>query len=242
MPVISYKDVVSTLKDQVGKQFKQYSSEYLKYLDSINWYAQKKDGATTWCCALNDYAIAINRGSLSVDQARKIACEPVPNYGAGVKEKISYFKSCGRWIDSGDYKKATTGDQIFLNGSKHTGTIVGWEGGYFIYVDGSTTYNGKPYSVGIKKLSMRASKIDGFGRPNWYLYEDEIVKPVSDKYIVNTKVDPLRLRSSGSLSAPTICLMKKGSEVKMIQDCGDWAKVQYKTMTGYCYKSYLKKA
>ena len=166
---IKYQDVVATLESLVGNQYSHYNSMMTEYLDSINWYAQKKAGETTWCCILNDYAIAVNRGNLSVDQARVIACEPVPNYGAGVKEKIGYFKQRGRWFT--DPSKATTGDQIFLNGEKHTGTITSWDSSGFWYVDGSTTYNGKPYSVGKKHLSFKASKIDGFGRPDWYKYQ-----------------------------------------------------------------------
>ena len=168
---IKYQDVVATLESLVGNQYSHYNSMMTEYLDSINWYAQKKAGETTWCCILNDYAIAVNRGNLSVDQARVIACEPVPNYGAGVKEKIGYFKQRGRWFT--DPSKATTGDQIFLNGEKHTGTITSWDSSGFWYVDGSTTYNGKPYSVGKKHLSFKASKIDGFGRPDWYHYQTE---------------------------------------------------------------------
>ena len=197
---IRYQDVVATLEENVGYQGERYDSKFTRFLDSVNWYCAKKAGATTWCCILVDYAIAVNKGDLSYEQARVITCEPANhsvNYGAGVKEKAQYFKNAGRWISSS--KNATTGDQIFLNGLNHVGTIVGWDGAYFIYIDGSTTYNGKPYSVGKKRISFGASNIDGFGRPDWYKYQtpDPAPTPTPTTKIITVELPVLKLGSKG---------------------------------------------
>ena len=197
---IKYQDVVATLEAEVGYQGQHYNSKYTEFLDSVNWYCAKKAGATTWCCILADYAIAVNKGNLSYEQARVITCEPANssvNYGAGVKEKAQYFKSAGRWISKA--KDATTGDQIFLNGLNHLGTVVGWDGSYLFYIDGSTTYNGKPYSVGKKKISFGANNIDGFGRPDWYKYQttDPTPAPTPDTKIVSVELPILSLGSQG---------------------------------------------
>lgn len=195
---IKYQDVVATLEAEVGYQGSHYDSKYTRFLDSIDWYCGKKAGATTWCCILADYAIAVNKGNLSYEQARVITCEPANhsvNYGAGVKDKASYFKNAGRWISKA--KDATTGDQIFLNGLNHLGTVVGWEGSYLFYIDGSTTYNGKPYSVGKKKISFGASNIDGFGRPDWYKYQTPDPAPTPETKIVTVELPILKLGSEG---------------------------------------------
>ena len=245
MAKVDYKKVVATALSEVGYQGTSKSSKYSAYLDKFKFYNYPKNGAASWCAIFYDYCVFVNNGD-QVDKTRAILCEPnVDNCGAGCTQKVQYYKSKGRWITQPS--KATTGDEIFFKKSNgavyHTGIVVDWDSKGFYVVEGNTNGN----KVAKKFYSYSDPKIAGFGRPDWYKYEDEAAAPVkpsepSGKYIVNTKVDPLRLRSSGSLSAPTICLMKKGSEVTMLQDCGDWAKVKYKTMIGYCYKSYLKKA
>lgn len=198
MPEISYKKVVETALAEVGYQGKHYDSKYTQFLDSINWYNYKKAGACTWCCIFVDYCIAVNKEDLSYEQARIITCEPAnhsSNAGAGVKEKAQYFKSAGRWISKAS--DATTGDQIFLNGLNHVGLVTGWDSTGLFYVDGSTTYEGKPYSVGKKHISFNAKKIDGFGRPDWYKYQE------------TSKPDPKPSNSSGYTDA----------EIKAAYDC-----------------------
>lgn len=241
---VDYKKVVATALNEVGYQGTSTSSKYSVYLDKFKFYNYPKNGAASWCAIFYDYCVFVNNGE-QVDKTRAILCEPnVDNCGAGCTQKVSYYKSKGRWINQPS--KATTGDEIFFKKSNgavyHTGIVVDWDSKGFYVVEGNTNGN----KVAKKFYSYSDPKIAGFGRPDWYKYEDEAEKPAtssgSGKYIVNTKSDPLRLRAYGSLSAPTICLMKKGSEVTMLEDCGDWAKIKYKTMIGYCYKSYLKKA
>lgn len=188
MNEIKYQDVVKTALGEVGKTFTTYTSDYLAFLDSINWYCGKKQGATTWCCAFNDYCVAVNKGDLSYEQARQVVCEPANssvNYGAGVKEKVQYYKKAGRWIT--DPSKCTTGDEIFLyvtsNGEKkigHVGRVVDWDDKYIYTVEGSTTYEGKPHSVGKKSYSFKSTRIAGFGRPDWYKYQVEDAEPKED--------------------------------------------------------------
>lgn len=249
MPIISYKKVVETALNEVGYHGSKYNSKFSEYLDNIinsdgskGWYNYPKSNECTWCAIFYDYCVAVNKGELSYEQARIIVCESEnhkENTGAGVKEKAASYKKAGRWITQSN--KATTADQIFLNGLNHTGIITGWDSTGFFYVDGSTTYDGKANSVGKKHISFNAKKIDGFGRPDWYRYENENVITPAEKFVVNTVTDPLRLRAYPSLSAPVICLMKKGSIVTFIEEAGDFYKVMYKTMIGYAHKDYLKK-
>lgn len=197
---ISYKAVKETLLNEVGYQGQHYNSKYTEFLDSISWYNYMKAGACTWCCILADYAIAVNKGDLSYEQARQVTCEPAnhsSNCGAGVKEKAQYFKSSGRWISSS--KDATTGDQIFLDSLNHVGTVVDWDKTGLIVVDGSTTYEGKPYSVGKKHIPFKSNRIVGFGRPDWYKYQT-----------VETKPDPKPVQNSSGYT---------DAEIRAAYDC-----------------------
>ena len=176
MNEIKYRDVVNTALGEVGYQGSKMNSKYTEFLDSIDWYNYKKKNACTWCCIFVDYCIAVNKGNLSYEQARVIDCEPAnhsSNAGAGVKDKAKYFKNANRWIDKANYKEATTGDQIFLDDLGHVGLIVDWDKTGFFVVDGSTTYEGKPNSVGKKHIPFRSNRIVGFGRPDWYKYQTE---------------------------------------------------------------------
>ncbi|MBO7732971.1 MAG: SH3 domain-containing protein [Methanobrevibacter sp.] len=242
---VDYKKVVATALSEVGYQGSSKSSKYSKYMDKYKFYNYPKDGAASWCAIFYDYCVLVNNDN-QVDKTRTILCEPqVDNCGAGCTQKVAYYKSKGRYIT--DHSKATTGDEIFFKKSNgavyHTGIVVDWDKKGFYVVEGNTDGN----KVAKKFYAYHDPKIAGFGRPDWYKYEDEVAAPVkpsepSGKFIVNTKTDPLRLRAYASLSAPVICLMKKGSEVTFIQDCGDFYKVKYKTMIGYAHKEYLKKA
>ena len=244
--IISVKDCVEWWKAQVGKPCGK-TNEYSAFMDSYMFYNYPKNGAANSCAIFYDTAIMKNmKPGPDADKARAILCEPnVDNCGAGCTQKVSYYKSKGRWISQPS--KATTGDEIFFKKSNgaiyHTGAVVDWDSKGFYVVEGNT--NGG--MVALKRYGYSDSKIAGFGRPDWYKYEIETADPVtsekpSNNYVVNTKTDPLRLRAAPNLSAPVICLMKKGSEVTMVKDCGSWALVKFRTMSGYCYKEYLKKA
>ena len=251
MPIIDYKAVVKTLEGEVGYQGEHYNSKYTEFLDSINWYNYKKKNATTWCCILADYAVAVNKGNLTYEQARLICCEPANhncNAGVGVKESAGYFKSAGRWIKSA--KNATTGDRIFLNGLKHVGTVVGWDSTGLFYIDGSTTYNGKPHSVGKKHISFNAGNIDGFGRPDWYKFADSdptptpdptpIPTPTEKKYRVTGIKTFLAIRSTPEAKSDDsnkVGELYNGAVLTVKEIKGNWANI-----SGDCWVStnYLK--
>ena len=173
---MDYRKVVNTALENVGYQGEKYNSKFTEFLDYVNWYNGKKAGECTWCAIFYDYCIAVNKEELTYEQARQIVCEPVKaanNSGAGCIQKAQMYKDAGQWISKAS--GATTGDQIFFKGSDgkiyHTGIVVDWDSTGIIYVDGSTTYNGKPNSVGKHHISFTDSKIAGFGRPRWYMFD-----------------------------------------------------------------------
>lgn len=174
---MDYKLVTQTAISFIGYQGEAKNSMFTEFLDSIQWYNGIKANACTWCAIFYDYCIAINAGSLSYAQARQIVCEPADNRnntGAGCVQKADMYKAAGRWITSAS--KATSGDQIFFKNSDgiyHTGMIVDWDSSGFWVVEGSTTYNGKPHSVGKKHYAFNDSKIAGFGRPDWYKFDTD---------------------------------------------------------------------
>ena len=199
---MDYKKVVQTALDEVGYQGEKYTSKFSKFMDQIDWYNGIKSGECTWCAIFYDYCIAVNKGDLTYQQARQIVCEPIKssnNTGAGCIQKAQMYKDAGQWISKAS--GATTGDQMFFKGSDgkiyHTGIVTGWDSTGLWIVDGSTTYNGKPNSVGKKHISFTDSVIAGFGRPRWYMFDsikDKVVDIVvkvnaPDGVKVNIKVE-----------------------------------------------------
>lgn len=198
---MDYKQIVQTALNEVGYQGEKYTSKFSKFMDQIDWYNGIKSGECTWCAIFYDYLIAVNKGDLTYQQARQIVCEPIKssnNTGAGCVQKAQMYKDAGQWISKAS--GATTGDQMFFKNSSgiyHTGIVTGWDSTGLWIVDGSTTYNGKPNSVGKKHISFTDSVIAGFGRPRWYMFDsikDKVVDIVvkvnaPDGVKVNIKVE-----------------------------------------------------
>ena len=266
MPIISYKTVIEKSLADVGYQGSTYDSKFSRFLDSIDWYNGKKSGACTWCCIANDYFVAISKpDDMSYEQARQIVCEPTNhayNVGAGAKEKAQLYRSAGRWIPASDVKNATTGDEIFFyksSGSEigHVGRIYDWDSKYLYTVEGSTTYNGKAHSFGKKSYPFKSSRIAGFGRPDWYKYEDSAPapKPTPEPtptiaiYKVATNGGILRLRSAPNTSSACLACIPNGTYINVdvivkgepINYNTDWAHTTYGGYSGYVSVRWLKK-
>ena len=186
---MDYRKVVDTALSEVGYQGEYKNSKFTQFLDSIDWYNGKKADDCTWCAIFYDYCIAKNKGDLTYPEARQIVCEPVKsssNTGAGCVQKAQMYKDAGQWISKAS--GATTGDQVFFKNSEgiyHTGIVTGWDSTGIWVVEGSTTYNGKPNSVGKKHYSFTDSKLAGFGRPRWYMFDKDPDKEVNITIKVN---------------------------------------------------------
>ena len=90
-------------------------------------------------------------------------------------------------------------------------------------------------------------------RPTWSLvaYEGEsgyvftkyisYTEPVEAQGIryINTVTDPLALRDAPSTSGKLLTRIARGTAVTLLEDLGDWCKVQHGSMTGYCASRYL---
>lgn len=181
---MDYKLIVKSALEEVGYVGEELKSKYQKFLDSIEWFNGPKYGECTWCTSLVDYLFAINKGDLSYEQVRQIVCEPADhryNTGAGAIQHAQMFKDAGQWISK--VSNATSGDYVFFKNSEneiyHEGVIVDWDKSGIYTVEGSTTYNGKPHSTGKKFYSYSSSKLAGFGRPRWYMFDKPENKEVN---------------------------------------------------------------
>lgn len=57
---------------------------------------------------------------------------------------------------------------------------------------------------------------------------------------VNTKKDPLTIRSAANAKSKEIGKIQKGIKVEVVKKGASWTKVKYKTTTGYVATKYLK--
>ena len=60
----------------------------------------------------------------------------------------------------------------------------------------------------------------------------EVTKTVTAKAV--------NLRAEGNPSAKILKVLKKGAEVKVLKEGKSWDKVEYKGVTGWVYKKYIK--
>lgn len=181
MGSINVKDVVNTALSEVGYQGESKNSKFTQYLDSRQWYNYPKAGACTWCAIFYDYCVAVNEGDLTDEQARQVVCEPADhnaNAGAGCVQKAQMYKDHGRWISK--VSDCTTGDQVFFKKSNgqiyHTGIVVDWDNIGIYTVEGSTD-GGK---VTKRHYGFTDPKLAGFGRPDWYKYQDSNPEPTPE--------------------------------------------------------------
>jgi len=58
---------------------------------------------------------------------------------------------------------------------------------------------------------------------------------------INTAVDPLALRDAPSTSGKLLTRIDRGTAVTLLQEMGDWCRVQYGSLTGYCAARYLSR-
>ena len=243
---------------QVGyKETGKNDTKYARFFDveAWQWFNTKKQGAE-WCAIFICWLFAQDE-TLGQKQALSFLGCPAPknNAAAGCGYLYDYMKAKGY---KSDIKNVKPGDIVFFkSGSKcsHVGIAESVSNGKVITIEGNKDNQ-------VKRVTHNISSNIYFGvmSPDWskaHFYKQqeaaapapapipEAPKPeVPSTYQmkVTTKVDPLRLRSYASYSAPVICLMKKGSIVTYLGSAsGDWLKVKYKTMIGYAHKSYLTK-
>ena len=250
--------VLDLAKRQIGyKESGKNDTKYARYFDveAWQWFNTKKQGSE-WCAIFICWLFCQNE-ILGPKKARVfLGCpEPKNNCAAGCGYLYDYLKKKGY---QSSLDKAKPGDIIFFkSGSKcsHVG-IVEKVDKLNIY-----TIEGNAGNMVKRVTHKRSSKTIYFGimSPDYASLDKADEKPIEQlpdtpapvmapaapktyQMKVTTNVDPLRLRSYASGSAPTICLMKKGSIVIYLgSSSGDWLKVKYKTMTGYAHKKYLTK-
>lgn len=132
---------------------------------------------------------------------------------------------------------------LVFKGNDKTKTHVG------VYIGSNKVIEAKGHAYGV--IESKFSSAWKYYAEYYNVDYSEEVKPVpvpdpelkvGDILTVNTKIDPLRLRMGPYISAPIVCLMKKGSKVTYLgKESGEWLKVRYKTMIGYAFRSYLRK-
>ena len=249
--------VLDLAKRQIGyKESGKNDTKYARYFDveAWQWFNTKKQGSE-WCAIFICWLFCQNE-ILGPKKARVfLGCpEPKNNCAAGCGYLYDYLKKKGY---QSSLDKAKPGDIIFFKSAKkcsHVGIVESVNGSYITTIEGN-----KSDMVKRVKHDMRSNIYFGIMSPDYASLDKQNEKPVEQlpdtpapvtapsapktyQMKVTTNVDPLRLRSYASGSAPTICLMKKGSIVTYLgSSSGDWLKVKYKTMTGYAHKKYLTK-
>ena len=84
--------------------------------------------------------------------------------------------------------------------------------------------------------------VEGFIKAEYFLYGEE-AQAVIDRYVTCYAVvlaDRLNVRKEPSTDAARIGYIDQGENVKVVEECGDWVKVQYTdTTTGYVFAEYV---
>ena len=244
--------VIDLAKRQLGyKESGVNQTKYSRFFDveAWQWFNTKKQGAE-WCAIFICWLFAQNE-TLGQKQALSFLGCPAPknNCAAAVPYLFDYLTKKGYKLI--DKSKGQPGDIIVLYSKKHVGIIEEVKNGKYITIEGN-----KGNYVAHGSYGINSSTISAVFHPDWdkaHFFKQKEEKPaapasapapaalVQTTYIVNTNKDPLRLRTQPNTSCPSICLMPKGSKVTLISIINsEWAKVKYKTMTGYAYRKYLK--
>lgn len=247
---ITVTKVLDLARSQIGyKEGKNNENKYAAFFDAKTgaWqYFNTKKQNSPWCSVGLHWCVYQISNS---DACRKFWNEPKPadNCGAGVKFVVQYMKK-----QIVKVKDAKAGDLITFNGDSHIGIIES--------VDEKihTIEFNKSDSVKRCTYTLTSNKISHIIRPKYDAEEaskpeapkaDHKIDPAASfssqlnrSFIVNTKTDPLNMRTGFNKDSKIICKIPKGAEVRCYGFyTGEWLVVTYKGFTGYVNKNYLRK-
>lgn len=170
------------------------SANYTKYgRDMHNIYPAVMDFPAPWCDAFVDWCFYKAYG---VATAKSLLDGNFDDYTVAsaqmYKNKGAYFKS-----------NPQVGDQIFFknsNGICHTGLVYKIDDKNVYTIEGNTSGNSGVVSNGggvwYKQYSLTYNRIDGYGRPKYYVIKEKVKKTTSTKKTNNSKVNsPSKINS-----------------------------------------------
>lgn len=212
------------------------SDNYTKYAVE-QWeerYFNGKKQGVAWCAVFVGWCFLKAYGK---DRALQLQCQPKSgNAGAGCGAASNYYKQKNRWRS--DPEK---GDQIFFtDGSQmtHTGLVEYVEGNKVHTIEGNC-------DGGVRRRSydMNATRIAGYGHPDWTIMEEEGETDMEQAKVVlpsGASGSTVNMRKQPSKSAELREQVPVGSTVEVIEDQGQWCKVAYNGKIGWMMSNYLE--
>lgn len=122
------------------------------------WNAQNQP----WCDIFVDVGFI---ESFGIDLASRLTYQPKGGFSALCSASAQFYKDNGAY-----YNSPEVGDQIFFNsggGINHTGIVVSVSGGIVTTVEGNSSDMVRRNAYGIG-----SSYINGYGRPNWKIFDE----------------------------------------------------------------------
>lgn len=142
--------------------------DYAEGADNWNKYAEKWTAAgggnaqnQPWCDVFVDVGFIECFG---LDLASRLTYQPKGGFSALCSQSAQYYKNNGAYFTAPEI-----GDQVFFNvsgGINHTGIVVDVSGVYVTTVEGNSSD-----MVRRNKYTVGSSYINGYGRPNWGVFE-----------------------------------------------------------------------
>ncbi|WP_409969636.1 CHAP domain-containing protein [Bengtsoniella intestinalis] len=163
----------SQLDDPTANSGSANYTKYARDLDAIGWYNGAKQGYA-WCTI---FVAWCKQSTFGVEMALAMTYQSLGGLGASCTYLMGYYKSAGQFFST-----PQVGDQIFFtsdggDSAYHTGLVYAVDGTKVYTIEGNTSSasgvveNGG--AVAAKSYSLTYSKIAGYGRPDYSLYEDE---------------------------------------------------------------------
>jgi len=157
---------------------------YSEGANNYNKYAPKWTAAGGWNAQNQPWCdVFVDAGFIEcfgMQTASKLTYQPVGGFSALCSASANYYKQHGAWFST-----PSVGDQVFFNvsgGINHTGIVVGVSGGMVTCVEGNSSD-----AVRKNNYAITNSYINGFGRPNWSVFESGgEEEPVDDEPVTPT--------------------------------------------------------
>lgn len=164
----------SQLYDKTANAGYNNWTKYSEDLDNIAGFYNGKKNGFAWCTMFVDWCFV---QAFGVENALKLLCQTMGDYGAGVQWSANVMMRAGRFYTS----NPQPGDQIFFHNASaswaHTGLVYAVDSSRVYTVEGNTSAGNDVVvanggAVALKSYALNNSRIAGYGRADWSIVED----------------------------------------------------------------------